>query len=640
MSTLESSPLLNRAYQKHYDPSSPILHEAESTMVNSASGFSTASSKTQAFGIQRESAPRNWVPDPESRDEEGRARTLIMCFDGTGDQFDDDNSNVVQFLSCLKKDNQAQQLIYYQAGIGTYTNSAFVTPVTNKASKILDEMVAWNLSTHVQEGYQYLMQNYRAGDKVCIFGFSRGAYTARALAGMVQKVGLLPPYNHAQIPFAWAMYTREDKDGLINSIGFKKTFSTDVDIDFLGVWDTVASVGIVGKELPFVGTNSSIRVFRHALSLDEHRVKFMPNFYHHSPDSDPKSAETAGSEAITAVPKTFSSPDQGAVKVNKPKAKKMGKHRSESEMFEATVNAQSGVDTDVLEVFFAGCHCDIGGGSVKNGTRNSLARIPLRWMIRECFRAETGIIFDKDMLKRNIGIDADMLYPIVRQRPARIPAPSNAVIAPRDPQPSAFLEFFKVIGGLIAIPLTIIARIIAFPIKHFMLLLKFTRAGKWVRNTIKSGWSAITGLFKKAAEEIKPDAPASQDNSKQFVSEEEEELGDALQPDYDQLSLAWFWWILELIPFRFREQKGKRDDYFVRANFGQGRKVYGDAKKNGIKVHRSVKTRLEVVDKRGKSVYKPRAWWKHHPAPDKKGKKVAGPEVWNIDNPDRWEWVD
>ena len=75
-----------------------------------------------------------------------------------------------------------------------------------------------------------------AGDRISIFGFSRGAYTARALAGMVQKVGLLPVYNTQQIPFAWAMYTRDDEGGLKSSVDFKKTFSIDVAIDFVGVW--------------------------------------------------------------------------------------------------------------------------------------------------------------------------------------------------------------------------------------------------------------------------------------------------------------------------------------------------------------------------------------------------------------------
>ena len=75
-----------------------------------------------------------------------------------------------------------------------------------------------------------------AGDKICLFGFSRGAYTARALAGMLHKVGLLPSHNHQQIPFAYSMYTRTDELGWSQSTAFKKAFSIDVDIDFIGVW--------------------------------------------------------------------------------------------------------------------------------------------------------------------------------------------------------------------------------------------------------------------------------------------------------------------------------------------------------------------------------------------------------------------
>ena len=86
MSTSERTPLASD--HKRYDSNtSPVLHEAEPTMVNSASGFSTSTTAT-AIGISRESTPRNWVPDPA--DEPGRPRTLVLCFDGTGDQFDDD----------------------------------------------------------------------------------------------------------------------------------------------------------------------------------------------------------------------------------------------------------------------------------------------------------------------------------------------------------------------------------------------------------------------------------------------------------------------------------------------------------------------------------------------------------------------
>ena len=88
------------------------------------------------------------------------------------------------------------------------------------------------------------MQNYTAGDKICIFGFSRGAYTARALAGMLQKVGLLPRSNGAQRPFAYAMYAKTATDADAPDFGeqvalvetFKRTFCREVRVDFLGVW--------------------------------------------------------------------------------------------------------------------------------------------------------------------------------------------------------------------------------------------------------------------------------------------------------------------------------------------------------------------------------------------------------------------
>lgn len=447
------------------------------------------------------------------------------------------------------------------------------------------------------------------------------------------------------------MYTREDEGGLYNSEAFKKTFSTDVMIDFVGVWyvislsfsviityklsnnrDTVASVGLVSKELPFVANNSAIRVFRHAISLDEHRVKFIPSFYKHTPNEGPRGEEIDGTEPVVQA-----SLDKVQTKKNGKKPKRLRAHRSESQMWEDSINASYGEKTNALEVWFAGCHCDVGGGSVRNGTRNSLARIPLRWMIRECFKTKTGIIFDRDMLKDLIGIDADTLYPEVLPRPPRIRAPLGQQLVPMEHQPSAFLEFFKVIGSLIAIPFEILYGVITWPIKHFFLLLKFTGLFKRVRKS--TPWKAIRNFFRK--KETVPKSPlllVSQPSSP-FITEEDEEFHDAVQPIYDQLSIAWFWWILEILPFRFREQKGKSDDFFVRSNLGRGRKIYGDAKKNGIKVHRSVKTRLEATNIRGEPAYTPKAWFTFR---DTSGKKSKGPIEWNVDtpNPKNWEWVD
>ena len=82
----------------------------------------------------------------------------------------------------------------------------------------------------------------RAGDQICIFGFSRGAMTARALAGMLQKVGLLPTWNLEQLPFAYSMYLKDDYDGQQLSAQFKQTFCFDVEIKFLGIWYVVRPI--------------------------------------------------------------------------------------------------------------------------------------------------------------------------------------------------------------------------------------------------------------------------------------------------------------------------------------------------------------------------------------------------------------
>jgi len=183
------------------------------------------------------------------------------------------------------------------------------------------------------------MENYREGDKICIFGFSRGACTARALAGALYKVGLLLRDLVEQVPFAYKLY--KSKDPI--AAGFKKTFSREVRIEFLGVWDTVASVGVVlSRSLPLIHSNPAITTFRHALSLDERRVRFHPDVYHQP-------------------------------------------------------GTKGGDDTDAREVWFSGCHGDIGGGSVPDTATHSLANITLRWMVKEVEQSKCGILFDRPL---------------------------------------------------------------------------------------------------------------------------------------------------------------------------------------------------------------------------------------------------
>ncbi|KAJ2924622.1 hypothetical protein H1R20_g12476, partial [Candolleomyces eurysporus] len=454
-----------------------------------------------------------------------KGRTLVLCFDGTGDQFDADNSNIVEFFSILGKGDPDNQMVYYQAGIGTYIGPR-ANPFLNKISKMLDEAIAWNLDTHIMDGYEFLMQNYCANDRICIFGFSRGAYTARCLAGMIHKVGLLPACNHQQVPFAYKMYKRPDELGWRQSNAFKKAFSIDVDIEFLGVWDTVNSVGIIPRRLPFSTSNNIVRTVRHAISLDERRAKFKANMWNRPVHGE----------------HLYSITDQKAAKrakraENAKAKKKMDEHDDGLHEFEHRYSTIRDTPTDVEEVWFAGCHCDVGGGSVTNETRSSLARITLRWMIRECFKRESGIIFQVEGL-RDLGIDPASLYPVVLPRPPAVM-----------PEPRNFIE----------------------------------RIPKVQPTILTHG-----------------DDTSSDDDPFFKLTEEEHELLDALSPKYDQLALKKTWWFGEILPMTHRFQRSN-DEWTktFKWNMGRGR-IIPRQKTQGAKIHRSVKIRMEAAYDNGK----------------------------------------
>ncbi|CAK5266458.1 unnamed protein product [Mycena citricolor] len=483
-------------------------------------------------------------------------RTLIVCFDGTGESFGSDNSNVIQFFSLLPKADRSKQMVYYQCVPRDGDRHVHFTPDHDAASRqvrpgtfrpwhlrsdprsrrnncaqLLDEAIAWSLDAHVMGGYEFLMQNYTAGDRICIFGFSRGAYTARSLAGMIHKVGLLPTDNAQQVPFAYKMYTRADETGWKQSNAFKKVprfvllsgtpyadgtrqaFSIDVDIEFLGVWDTVNSVGIIPKRLPFTTSNTIVRTFRHAISIDERRAKFKANHWNrptaHEQTLGIAGTKPAASQNIEIIP--------GSGKGHPSEHKQSWRH------MERQYSKACDQLTDVDEVWFSGCHCDIGGGSVDSSTRHTLAKIPLRWMIRECFKTGSGIMFDVDGL-RSVGLDPDSLYPVVKPRPAALPLGDLKIRAVPSPSP----------------PL--------------------------------------------------PDPTP-------VLSEEEEDLHDSLSPLYDVLATPLsLWWILEFYPIEERYQRLDHEGWgtYLGFNLGRGRRV-PDEGSAGVRVHRSVKTRLEAA---------------------------------------------
>ncbi|KAL4073212.1 hypothetical protein V8B97DRAFT_198361 [Scleroderma yunnanense] len=325
-------------------------------------------------------------------------RTLVLCFDGTHGQFDSDNTNVVKLFALLHKDDVDRQRCYYQPGVGTYFQPGVVSPLFAWWAKLLDEAIAWYLDEHVMDGYKFLMRNYCKGDKICLFGFSRGAYTARALAGMLTKVGLLPLDNLQTVSFAYKLYKRIDKQGVKLAANFKKEFCREVNIEFVGVWDTVQSTGmLISRSLPFTDGNTAIRTFRHALSLDEHRAKFRPNLYHRSVGERTKLSQ----KVISGISDIFNvlhikrrtSPNGTSLEY--------GTYQLVSEV--PFPSGQGISETDVLEVWFAGCHGDIGGGNVEDDVKVSLAQITLRWMIEQIIGSSCGILFDDEEMK-NFGI--------------------------------------------------------------------------------------------------------------------------------------------------------------------------------------------------------------------------------------------
>ncbi|PWN31140.1 hypothetical protein BDZ90DRAFT_248796 [Jaminaea rosea] len=405
-------------------------------------------------------------------------RVICLLCDGTGDMFDGDNSNVVKLFQALRKDDP-RQLCYYQCGVGTYTSSAKSSLKTG-FSAALDMAIGSSLGTHVKEAYQFLMQTYREGDKISVLGFSRGAYTARALCGMLTKVGLLPRHNIAQLPFAYDWYCDDSAYGWQMSADFKRTFSIDVNVHFLGCWDTVASVGVIPRILPLAKSdNSSVAFFRHALALDERRAKFKANHWYQRHPAKAKKGSThvdsSGRESSYGVYGTFDleglydNAEQGAPPAKTTKAQQsqqmspsttdpssLATSNSSTTLRDANTAEDLGdskrkvkksqrqlnlikefkekdarewgrppFQTDVEEVWFAGSHADVGGGAVPNSERHQASRIPLRWMIRETFKCNTGLLYRTDVLAEH-GLDVETLYPKVlpRSEPAVGPSPN------------------------------------------------------------------------------------------------------------------------------------------------------------------------------------------------------------------------
>jgi uncharacterized protein (DUF2235 family) len=298
-------------------------------------------------------------------------RNIIICCDGTGNEISENISNVLKLYRCLRKTEKTQprQLVFYDPGVGTLERPDPWHKLKQDLNAILGLATGFGLDFNVLAAYSFLVHNYQAGDQIYLFGFSRGAYTVRVLAGLIHKVGLITPEQvnlagsgliaykqfssdeapklRASLKSLTDVATAEDaapQSAFDNAAQFARITSTRwPTIRFVGVWDTVASVIVPRadrfylpslEELAFTIVNPSVQTFRQAISMDERRCMFRLKKWY--------------------APQTF-------------------KHNR--------FNDAHAEPQDILQVWFAGVHADIGGGYPEK--ESGLSKYPLLWMIDE-----------------------------------------------------------------------------------------------------------------------------------------------------------------------------------------------------------------------------------------------------------------
>lgn len=286
------------------------------------------------------------------------SKSIVICCDGTGNEIKEKQTNVLKFYRILEKDEN--QIVFYDPGVGTISNSGAWAVFKNKAKGVFGLATGYGLDENVLEAYRFLVHNYQPGDRIYLFGFSRGAYTVRVLAGFMKLIGLLSPEQDNLCGYALTAYKQaSDKDDFKIAWRIHRVLQTTyVPIRFMGCWDTVGSVIIPRPDrfyipslqvLPYTHSNPSVQTFRHAMAIDERRRMFRL-----TPWVEPQ--------------------------------------KYKSNPFVPDDKAE---DQDIKQVWFSGVHADIGGGYPEE--ESGAAKIALKWMMEEA--AENGLRFRRRLPK-------------------------------------------------------------------------------------------------------------------------------------------------------------------------------------------------------------------------------------------------
>lgn len=219
-------------------------------------------------------------------------KRIVICCDGSWncpDQKDRGQvrpSNVVKLALAVapRDDDGVEQVVFYDKGVGT-----------GRFDRLLGGAFGAGLSKNVQDAYRFLVEHYEPDDEIYLFGFSRGAYTARSVAGLIRNCGILEKEHANQIAAAYKLYRRRDDEahpaGLEAEL-FRKMYAhpqAEFRIKCIGVWDTVGALGLpfdiaglFNRRWAFHNTSLSSRVDHayQALAIDEKRKPFTPALWH------------------------------------------------------------------------------------------------------------------------------------------------------------------------------------------------------------------------------------------------------------------------------------------------------------------------------------------------------------------------
>src|ERR1700719_1758725 len=158
-------------------------------------------------------------------------KNIVLCCDGTGNEFSESKSNVVKLYKMLVHDDS--QVAYYHPGVGTMGARSALTGITRWWTKVIGLAFGYGISDNIADAYQFLMRTFQPNDNLYAFGFSRGAYTARVLCGMLHIIRLLREHNEGLIPYSILMIKQKNIDFAI-AADFKRTFCRDCKPHFVG----------------------------------------------------------------------------------------------------------------------------------------------------------------------------------------------------------------------------------------------------------------------------------------------------------------------------------------------------------------------------------------------------------------------